>query len=55
MRDAVTAFEPDANRVLTRDGRTLTYDWLIVAPGIQVNWSTPLVRMRAKFVMKLLR
>ncbi len=39
LRDAVTAFEPDANRVLTRDGRTLTYDWLIVAPGIQVNWS----------------
>jgi len=39
VRDAVTTFEPETKRVLTRDGRTLTYDWLIVAPGIQVNWS----------------
>lgn len=38
VRDAVTAFEPEAKRVLTRDGKTLTYDWLIVAPGIQINW-----------------
>lgn len=38
IRDAVTAFEPEAKRVITRDGRTLTYDWLIVCPGIQVNW-----------------
>ncbi len=38
VRDAVTAFEPEANRVLTRDGKTITYDWLVVAPGIQINW-----------------
>ena len=38
VRDAVTAFEPEAGRVLTRDGKTITYDWLVVAPGIQINW-----------------
>ncbi len=38
LRDAVTAFEPEENRVLTRDGKTITYDWLVVAPGIQINW-----------------
>ena len=30
LRDAVTSFEPDDNRVLTRDGQSITYDWLIV-------------------------
>jgi sulfide:quinone oxidoreductase len=39
IKDAVTAFDPEANRVVTREGRTLTYDWLVVAPGIQINWS----------------
>jgi len=38
IRDTVTTFSPDANRLLTRDGQRLTYDWLIVAPGIQINW-----------------
>lgn len=38
IRDAVTAFEPDNDRVFTRDGKTISYDWLIVAPGIQINW-----------------
>ncbi len=38
LRDAVTAFDPDGNRVLTRDGKSITYDWLVVAPGIQINW-----------------
>ena len=38
LRDAVTSFEPDDNRVLTRDGQSITYDWLVVAPGIQINW-----------------
>jgi sulfide:quinone oxidoreductase len=38
LRDAVTAFDPDNNRVLTRAGKTISYDWLVVAPGIQINW-----------------
>lgn len=38
LRDAVAAFEPDQNAVLTRDGQRITYDHLVVAPGIQMDW-----------------
>jgi len=38
LRDAVTGFDPENNRLSTRDGKTLTYDWLVVAPGIQIDW-----------------
>jgi sulfide:quinone oxidoreductase len=38
LRDAVTEFLPAENSVRTRDGRTVGYDFLVVAPGIQVNW-----------------
>lgn len=39
IRDAVEEFDPDNNRLLTRDGLEVTYDYLVVAPGIQLNWS----------------
>ena len=38
VRDAVLAFDPEANTVATRDGRTLSYDALVVAPGIEIDW-----------------
>lgn len=38
IRDAVAEFVPDQNRIQTRDGKTITYDWLVVAAGIQINW-----------------
>lgn len=38
IRDAVTEFQPDANRVLTRDGRILSYNGLVVAMGLQPHW-----------------
>lgn len=38
IHDAVAAFEPERNAVLTRDGRRITYDQLVVAPGIQMDW-----------------
>lgn len=38
LRDAVTEFLPMENAVRTRDGKIITYDFLVVAPGIQVNW-----------------
>jgi len=37
-RDAVTEFDPEHNVVRTRDGRQLHYDFLVVAPGIQLDW-----------------
>lgn len=38
VQDAVTDFLPDQNLVHTRDGRSIGYDYLVVAPGIQLDW-----------------
>ena len=38
IRDAVSEFQLDQNAIRTRDGKTITYDWLVVAAGLQVNW-----------------
>lgn len=38
IRDAVAEFHPEQNAVVTRSGRRITYDWLVVAAGIQINW-----------------
>jgi sulfide:quinone oxidoreductase len=38
IRDAVAEFRPDEDTVLTRDGRAIGYDFLVVAPGIQIDW-----------------
>ncbi len=38
LRDAVAELRPDENLVVTREGRTVGYDFLVVAPGIQVDW-----------------
>lgn len=32
-------FEPDNNLVITRDSQKIYYDYLIVCPGIQINWN----------------
>ena len=38
IKDLVASFSPTANSVTTRNGDTFTYDYLVVAPGIQINW-----------------
>jgi sulfide:quinone oxidoreductase len=38
IRDRAARFEPDRNCVVTAGGEELTYDWLVVCPGIQINW-----------------
>ncbi len=38
IRDAVAAFYPEENRVVTAGGQELSYDYLVVAPGIQIDW-----------------
>ena len=38
IRDAAAEFVPDAAAVKTRAGSTIKYDFLVVAPGIQIDW-----------------
>ena len=38
IKDAVAGFEPDKNLIRTRDGKVITYDWLVIAAGLQLNW-----------------
>lgn len=38
IKDAVVAFQPNENQLTTRDGTTISYEYLVVAPGIQINW-----------------
>jgi len=38
IKEFVESFQPDENRVTLRDGRQLEYDYLVVSPGLQINW-----------------
>ena len=38
LQDAVTEFLPEENAVITQAGKRVGYDFLIVAPGIQLDW-----------------
>lgn len=38
VKDAVTTVDPANNNVTTASGRTIGYSWLVVAPGIQLDW-----------------
>lgn len=38
IKAAVTGFEPDNNKVMLDDGQALTYERLVVAPGLKLNW-----------------
>lgn len=37
-QDAVESFDPENNRVKTRDGRTISYEHLVVVPGLGLEW-----------------
>jgi sulfide:quinone oxidoreductase len=38
IKDAVSSFLPETNTLKLASGNQLQYDYLIVAPGIQLNW-----------------
>jgi sulfide:quinone oxidoreductase len=38
IRDRAAEFDPDRNAVTLQSGDTVTYDQLVVAPGIQLDW-----------------
>lgn len=39
IQDGVETLQPESNSLVTRDGTTVTYDYLIVAAGLQIEWS----------------
>ncbi|HEY7269588.1 MAG TPA: FAD/NAD(P)-binding oxidoreductase [Dehalococcoidia bacterium] len=39
IRDSVAEVRPDENLIVTAEGRAIGYDYLIVAPGIQIDWA----------------
>jgi sulfide:quinone oxidoreductase len=39
IQDRAAAFEPETHRVITATGASLSYDVLVVAMGLQLNWS----------------
>jgi sulfide:quinone oxidoreductase len=39
IKEYAQSFQPDQNEVTTREGHTYTYDYLVVCPGIQLNWN----------------
>jgi sulfide:quinone oxidoreductase len=40
IREPVVQFEPERNRVSTRSGGHVVYDFMVVAPGIQIDWGS---------------
>ncbi len=38
MRDAAQAFDPSNNSITLKSGARLDYDYLVVCPGIDLNW-----------------
>lgn len=38
IKNSVAGFDPENNKVQLEDGRQLSYDRLIVAPGLTLNW-----------------
>jgi sulfide:quinone oxidoreductase len=39
VQQMVSMFKPDENKITLADGSDLSYDYLIAAPGIQLNWA----------------
>lgn len=38
LRERVTAIEPDQNQVRLDSGSSMAYDYLVVCPGLELNW-----------------
>jgi sulfide:quinone oxidoreductase len=38
IKERVASFDPENNKVVSDTGKSYSYDYLVVAPGIQLNW-----------------
>lgn len=39
IKDAAAKFCPDSNEVITKSGHTIAYEFLVIAVGLQLNYS----------------
>lgn len=39
IQDAAAKFCPDSNEVITHGGHTISYDFLVIAVGLQLNYN----------------
>ncbi len=39
IKESATNIQPESNSVTLASGQTVTYDYLVVCPGLQLNWS----------------
>jgi sulfide:quinone oxidoreductase len=39
LQEEVTEFKPDLNQVVTKQGSTVSYRFLVVCPGLKVDWA----------------
>lgn len=39
IKEKVASFQPEKNQVTLASGTTVAYDYLVVAPGIQIDWN----------------
>lgn len=39
IKETVSSFQPEKNAITLISGSSINYDYLVVAPGIQLNWS----------------
>jgi len=39
VKEAVIELDPDTRKVTTAPGNTFTYDFLVLTPGLQINWN----------------
>ncbi len=39
IQQPIAEFDPENNAIKTADGQTIGYDFLVVCPGIQINWN----------------
>jgi sulfide:quinone oxidoreductase len=38
VRDSVNGFDPEHDAVVLKNGRRVTYEYLVVCPGLELNW-----------------
>ena len=59
LRDSVETFHPDTNTLVTAAGDTVSYDWLVIATGIQLRWQIQIhinihIQVIFKFIFKFI-